>query len=262
MSRLADFSHQVAVVTGGGSGIGAACARLLAARGARVVVADVDLAGAERVANSIGGIAMTVDIGSEESINALAERCDAEVGAVGVLIANAGIIQKPGAPEDMTTMAWDQIVRVDQRGTYLSCIAFGRRMVRHGRGSIVALASFAGMRSTPLHAYAPAKAAVISMVGCLSAEWGHSGVRVNAVSPGLTMTPVVLAAVERNERDVSKFEANSALGRSVSAEEVAMAVVFLASAEASAITGVNLPVDAGLLTGLSWAPYGGPRAAS
>eukprot|EP01035_Chromulina_nebulosa_P061438 gene61438-84041_t len=156
---------------------------------------------------------------------------------------------------------WDDVVRVDQRGTYVACLAFARAMIARRRGSIVNIASVAGMRSMPLHAYAPAKAAVIAMTECLAAEWGPSGIRINAVSPGYTLTPALKNAIDRGERDVSSLTANAALRRLVDPKEIAQAVAFLASNAASAITGINIPVDCGWLAGTSWNTYGGLREA-
>jgi len=112
-----------------------------------------------------------------------------------------------------------------------------------------------------LHAYTPAKAAVIAMTECLAAEWGRSGVRVNAVSPGYTRTPALQAAIDHGQRDVTSLKENSALGRLVEPEEIACAVAFLVSDDALAITGINLPVDAGWLVATSWNTYGGLRPA-
>lgn len=249
----------VAVVTGGASGIGAACCRDLAQRAWAVVVADIDEAAAARVASEIGGVAYRVDVGDLQSIEDLAQRVEAAAGPVTALVNSAGVIQVPLPPEDLPLQAWDDVVRVDQRGTYLASMAFGRRMARRGRGAIVNIASIAGMRSMPLHAYAPAKAAVIAMTECLAAEWGRSGVRVNAVSPGYTRTPALQAAIDRGQRDVTSLEENSALGRMVEPEEIARAVAFLVSDDAAAITGINLPVDAGWLVATSWHTYGGLR---
>jgi len=155
----------------------------------------------------------------------------------------------------------ERVIRVDQIGTWNSSVAFGRRMALRGRGSIVTIASIAGIRSMPLHAYSPAKAAVIEMTRCLAAEWGRSGVRVNAVSPGYTRTQGLQAEIDRGERDVSRLEETSALGRMVLPEDIAEAVCFLASDAAGAITGINLPVDAGWLVAGSWTSYGGLPAA-
>jgi len=116
------------------------------------------------------------------------------------------------------------------------------------------------MRSVPLHAYAPAKAAVIAMTECLAAEWGRSGVRVNAVSPGYTRTRRVQKQLEDGHRDEAALIANSALGRMVEPQEVADSVAFLLSDKSSAITGVNIPIDCGWLLAPSWQTYGGLRA--
>jgi len=251
----------IAVVTGGASGIGAACCRTLAQRGAKVVVLDRAKQAAEAVAQEIGGHAFACDVGEEEAVEAAAARIENAVGPVEILVNSAGVIQVPLPPEALGMQSWDDVVRIDQRGTYVAALAFGRRMAERGRGAIVNIASVAGMRSMPLHAYAPAKAAVIAITECLAAEWGRSGVRVNAVSPGYTRTPALQAAIDKGERDVSALEANSALGRMVEPDDVAHAVAFLASAEARAITGVNLPVDCGWLVAPSWHTYGGVRPA-
>ena len=250
-------SSLVAVVTGGASGIGAACCRELARRGCKVAVADIDNAQATRIANEIGGAAFAVDVADESSTERLAESVERSLGAADILVNSAGVIQVPLAPENLSMSSWDLVARVDQRGTYVACLAFGRRMALRGCGAIVNIASIAGMRSMPLHAYAPAKAAVISITECLAAEWGRSGVRVNTVSPGYTRTPALQGAIDRGQRDATSLVNNSALGRMVEPEEIAKAVAFLASAEAAAITGVNLPVDAGWLVTTSWHTYSG-----
>ena len=107
--------------------------------------------------------------------------------------------------------------------------------------------------------YAPAKAAVVAITECLAAEWGPAGIRVNAVSPGHTLTPALQDAIDKGERDVATLERNNALGRMVQPVEVARAVAFLASTDAGAITGINLPVDCGWLVTGSWHSYGGLR---
>lgn len=132
-------------------------------------------------------------------------------------------------------------------------------MAERRGGSIVTIASTAGMRSTPLHAYAPAKAALISQTECLAAEWGRRNVRVNAISPGFVPTPGVQRGFAEHLLDPVALAESSALGRLVEPEEIADTVVFLASKLASAITGVNIAVDAGWLVATNWAAYGGLR---
>ncbi len=251
------FAGRVAAVTGGASGIGAACCRLLAARGARTAVLDRDLAPAEAVAREIGGAAFALDVATMAANEAAVAAVEAQLGQVDILVTSAGVIQRPLRAEQLPEKDVEDVVHIDQIGTWNSAVAFGRRMAARGRGAIVTIASIAGLRSMPLHAYAPAKAAVIAMTRCLAAEWGRSGVRVNAVSPGFTRTPALQAAIDRGERNVSLLEGNSALGRMVTPEEIAEAVCFLCSDAASAITGINLPVDAGWLVAGSWATYGG-----
>jgi NAD(P)-dependent dehydrogenase (short-subunit alcohol dehydrogenase family) len=249
----------VAAVTGGASGIGAACCRELARRGATVAVLDLNGAAAAAIAGECGGRAWAADVTDEPGIAACAAAIEAELGAVEILVNSAGILQLPLPPERLPMATWDKVVSVDQRGTYVASVVFGQRMAERRRGSIVNIASIAGMRSMPLHAYAPAKAAVIAMTECLAAEWGPMGVRVNAVSPGYTRTPPLQTAIERGERDVSALVSNAVLGRLVEPDEVARAVAFLAGPEASAITGVNLPVDCGWLLAPPWHTYGGLR---
>jgi NAD(P)-dependent dehydrogenase (short-subunit alcohol dehydrogenase family) len=248
----------VAIVTGGASGIGAACCRALAAEGMKVAVLDLgDRANA--LATELGGRPYSADVSDEHALSACAARIEAEMGPVAVLVNNAGVIQAPVRPSMLDMKLWDDVVRVDQRGVWLGCVVFGQRMVERRRGSIVNIASIVSLRSVPLHAYGPAKAAVASMTANLAAEWGPAGVRVNAVSPGFVQTPALRAEIDAGRRDLSLLAANAALGRTVEMEEVAQAVVFLAGDKASAITGVNLPVDCGWLAASSWGSHGGLR---
>jgi len=253
----AEMNGSVAVVTGGASGIGEASARLLAGRGTQVAIVDVAEERGRDVAEAIGGAFFRASVLDEDEIEAAAQQIEDQLGPADILVTSAGIAQSPRPPEELAMKTWDRVVDTDLRGTYLSCVAFGRRMALRGRGSIVTIASITGMRATPLHAYGPAKAAVISLTAGLAAEWGRSGVRVNAVSPGYTLTPPMQWAIDNGRRDPTLMEENSALGRLVAPEEVARAVAFLASEDASAITGVNLPVDAGWLTAGPHHTYGG-----
>lgn len=254
-----DFSGRVAVVTGGASGIGEACARLLAQAGARVVVADRNEPAARAVAEAIGGIALALDVGDEASVDALVAAVQAQCGTAQVLVNSAGVLQRTLPPEELTLREWDHVARIDLRGTYLCCARFGAAMARRGSGAIVNIASVAGMGSGPLHAYGPAKAGVINLTECLAAEWGPKGVRVNAVSPGFTHTPALDKGITTHTLAPQAMTANAALGRLIEPREIAQAVAFLASDAASAITGINLPVDAGYLVATPWASYGGLR---
>ena len=249
----------IVVITGGASGIGASCAELLVNEGYRVVLADVQVDLARQVAARIGAMAFAFDATDEQSIRALARQIEHEAGPVYGLVNSAGITQPPLPPEQFDVAQWDRVQSIDFRGSYIAALAFSEGMRARKRGAIVNISSIAGSRSMPLHSYAPAKAAVISMTQCLAAEWGPAGIRVNAVAPGYTLTPMLQEAIDRGEREVSGALQNTPLGQLVLPSEVADAVSFLLSQRASAITGVNLPVDGGWLVGCSWDMYGGLR---
>ncbi|HLR12691.1 MAG TPA: SDR family oxidoreductase [Burkholderiaceae bacterium] len=253
------MKNPVSVVTGGLSGIGAACVRALVNRGDQVIVLDIttDSTLVNDIADKL--ILHECDVTNDDQMREVADKIAAEHGPINNLVNSAGIIQKPVAPDELDMRTWDQIVNVDQRGTYLACLLYGQQMVKAGQGAIVNIASIAGIRSVPLHSYGPAKAAVIAMTQCLASEWGRAGVRVNSVSPGYTLTPALQDAIDKGQRDVSALEKYTALGRMVKPEEIADAVSFLTSRAAAAITGVDLPVDAGWLVGNGWGTYGGVR---
>lgn len=256
---VGSLEGRVAVVTGGASGIGGACVRLMAARGARVVVADLNAEAAAKMAAEVGGVAMGVDVRDADAVQALADRVEREVGPTDIVVTSAGIVQPPLPPEDLPLELYDNVVAVNLRGTYLTARAFAAYMLKRRSGAIVTISSVTAERSTPLHAYAPTKAAVTNLTMGLASEWGRAGIRVNTVEPGYTRTPALQDQIDRGYRDPTLLEENSALGRMVEPEEIARAVGFLVSDEASAITGIALPVDAGYFCAGSWHPYGGVR---
>ena len=250
-------SPRLAVVTGGASGIGAACARVLAEEGWKVAVVDRNAEAALAVANATGGAAFECDIGDESSVNHTAAAVESSFGPITAVVNCAGVVQGRMTPEEMPIRKWDDIVRIDQRGTYLVCMAFAQAMKTRRKGAIVNIASVAGIRSMPLHCYGPAKAAVIAMSATLAAEWGNAGIRVNAISPGFTRTEGMLLAFEKQVMNEDWLTSGAALRRLVEPAEVGRAAAFLVSDAASGITGINLPVDCGWLAGSGWAPYGG-----
>ncbi|MBS77750.1 SDR family NAD(P)-dependent oxidoreductase [Variovorax sp.] len=258
MSISIDLEGRLAVVTGGASGIGLACVRKLHAAGARVAIADRDMAAATRVAAELDALAIAIDVAEESAVDEAARQV-AQAGGADILVNCAGVLQRTLPPSQLSLREWDFVARVDLRGTYLCCARFGNDMALRGRGAIVNIASVAGMRSGPLHSYAPAKAGVINLTECLAGEWGPRGVRVNCVSPGFTQTPALDKGFSTRTLASAHLTAQSALGRLVAADEIAHAVTFLASDLASAVTGVNLVVDAGHLVTGSWAAYGGLR---
>jgi NAD(P)-dependent dehydrogenase (short-subunit alcohol dehydrogenase family) len=250
---------RIVAVTGGASGIGRACVQVLAKKGWKVAVLDIDAPGAEKVAREIGGLGLALDVGDEAAVEAAAAKVEGELGPVYGLVNCAGILAAPVPPEELPIAEWDRVVRVNQRGTYVTALAFGLRMAKRGRGSIVNIASINAFRSMPFHGYAPTKAAIVSITMNLATEWGPSGVRVNAVSPGFTRSPALQAKIDSGERDVGAIEKATALRRLMEPEDSAYAVAFLLSDEAAGITGVNLPVEGGWLVMPSWQSYPGIR---
>lgn len=261
MTNLATEGRgRVALVVGGAGGIGEACSRLLATRGWRIAVADVNGNRSRSVAAELDAKGYQVDISDAASVDSLVSSVEVEVGPIEAGVITAAIVQPtPYRPEAFPQEEWDRIIAIDLRGAYLTCAALGRVMLPRRRGAIVNFGSMAAHRSMPLHSYGPAKAGVALMTQNLAAEWGPSGIRVNCISPGLTMTPALRDAVAEGTRNVDAIAASTALGRLVEPEETAKAVAFLVSDRSSATTGTILPVDAGFLVASSWAMFGGAR---
>jgi NAD(P)-dependent dehydrogenase (short-subunit alcohol dehydrogenase family) len=249
----------VAVVTGGGGGIGAECVRLLAEEGLTVVVLDIDGDRARDVAASVGGVGFAADVADADAIEALAARIEAEIGPVSALVTCAGMITRPCRAQEEMQDHWDLIMAVNLRGVYVSCVAFAKAMLERRKGSIVTIGSLAGMGVLPVNSYGTSKAGVIHLSQSLAADWGRRNVRVNCVSPGPVRTPAIEASYARGDRDPKRMESQTALGRLVRPREVAEAVCFLLSDRASAISGINLPVDAGVWATLLSNLFGAPE---
>ena len=246
------------VITGGASGIGAASVRHHVQRGDTVIVLDLASAWSEQKANTLGAHAFyECDVQNDQRLRELGELIEAEHGPVDNLITSAGILQRKLPPEQLPMEHWDAVTNIDLRGVYLSCVVFGSKMALRGCGAIVNIASVTSFRSTPLHAYGPAKAAVAALTMSLAAEWGRSGVRVNAVAPGFTLTEAMQSAIDRGDRDPTELAEPSAMNRLVMPDEVADGIGFLLSDAARAITGIVMPIDAGWLCGSHWGTWGG-----
>ena len=248
---------KVMVVTGGASGIGLATVKRLKQDGHHVISLDLPDRTHQSDLHALGVTTMSFDVNDEASIRNAHADIIAAHGAIDGLVNSAGVIQKREAPDQLSMQAWDFVVNTDMRGTYMSCAIFGSHMAEVGRGAIVNIASITSTNGVPLHAYAPAKAGVLSITQCLAGQWGHAGVRVNAVAPGYTQTPAIQAAIDRGDRDPKALAKQAALGRMVQTDEVANGIAFLLSEQASAITGISLPIDCGWLASVGWESYGG-----
>jgi len=249
------------LVTGGRSGIGAAAARALVAAGKRPVVADIAIPLDEERTDGATVWEMPFDVSNEAAVAAEVASIETTLGPLDGLVNAAGVFGRMTPPGKLRMADWDREIAVDLRGTYLMCREVGVRMAARQRGAIVNVASIASLSSSPLHGVGPASAAVANLTMTLAAEWGRQGVRVNAVSPGFTRTPALRRGLESGAMDVERLAGLSALGRLVESDEVGRVIAWLLGDGASAITGVNLPVDAGFLCGATWQAYGGVREA-
>lgn len=245
---------QVAVITGAGAGIGRACAKCFVNQGYRVVVSDID---PERVANTTaeingsGGDAIGIpgDISLEETALEIKEKTLAAWGRIDVLVANAGI-QTGGSLLDTGEQDWDKILAVNLKGVAHSCKTVLPVMREQQRGTIVIVSSVnATVGSAGMAMYDASKAAVLALMRNLAVENGEYGIRVNAVAPGATITDYHLQRAADKGMTVEQLrEATRGygiLGRAAEPEEIAAAICFLASDEASFITGQTLFVDGG-----------------
>ena len=249
---------EVAVVTGAASGIGRACAELLAAEGATVVIADLDEGGAAAVATGIGdaGLAYPVDVADERSVSALFADVVSRYGRLDILVTCAALTDplhqsKDLALGELEASVWERTMAVDLDGTMFCCKHAVRAMV-HG-GSIVTLSSNSALAGDlSLTAYAAAKAAVNALTRSVATAYGKAGIRANAVSPGSILSPSLQANVPADVMDL--LHDNCLLPRMGTPADVAAAVLFLASSESSFITGQVLSVDGGSLSQLPHVP--------
>jgi NAD(P)-dependent dehydrogenase (short-subunit alcohol dehydrogenase family) len=252
--------NAVAVVTGGASGIGLATAKRLRDAGERVALLDIDLTRCRRAAEELGdGVAaFECNVVDEASLSAAVGRVEDELGPIRALVCGAGAPQVPGPVDAMAIDEWEAVVDSHLKGTFLTCRIVGGRMVGRGLGAIVNIASVTGFAPGPTYAYAPSKAAIITLTSILAVEWARKGVRVNAVAPGWTDTPFLTRkSTPGKTRDMTALANASPLGRLMRAEEIAEVICFLLSPQSSAIIGCTVPCDGGFLASRGWAPYGG-----
>jgi NAD(P)-dependent dehydrogenase (short-subunit alcohol dehydrogenase family) len=258
----ADFTGQVACVSGGATGIGAASARMFALSGAQVVIADVNLAAAEATVAGIkaeGGAvrAVSCDVGDEAQVNELIAGILEHEGRLDVAHANAGLESTQKATE-ASVKHWERVLNVNLTGVFLICRTAMRHMYERGSGSVIITSSPHAMATVPdAAAYAASKGGVHALLHALALEAAPHGVRVNAIIPGTIDTPMVQREVlvaSSPEEQIKKLAHSHPLGRLGRPEEVAAAALFLASDAASFITGSAISVDGGLMAALPSGP--------
>jgi NAD(P)-dependent dehydrogenase (short-subunit alcohol dehydrogenase family) len=244
---------KVAVITGAGGGIGRAAALLFAAEGARVVAADVATERAEAVADEVGALGgsavhVGVDVTETASMDAMVAATVAIYGGLHVMFNNAGIFpDDDGGVLDTPPETWHRVLDVNLKGVWLGCRAAVPAMLDSGGGSIVNVASFVALvgAATAQTAYTASKGGVLAMTRELAVEYARKGIRANSICPGPIETPLLaglLADPARRERRLVHIP----IGRFGRPEEIASAALFLASDEASFVTGSALVVDGGI----------------
>jgi NAD(P)-dependent dehydrogenase (short-subunit alcohol dehydrogenase family) len=251
MMPLAQFrlDGKVAVVTGGARGLGRAAAELLAEAGAAVAILDRDAAAGAKTAGGIAGASFhPVDVTEEASVEAAMAAVVARHGGIDVLVNNAGIgLRHPAVDHPLAD--WDKVVAVNLTGVFLCARTAARTMLARGGGAIVNLASimgFSGGGVYPNVSYQATKGAVVNMTRALAVEWAKSGIRVNAVAPTWVKTDLTAALLAQPDV-LARIEALTPMARLATPEEVAHAILFLASPAAAMVTGHTLPVDGGFL---------------
>ncbi|AIG74721.1 short-chain dehydrogenase [Amycolatopsis sp. MJM2582] len=243
------FEGRVAVITGGSSGIGLATARRLASEGAKVVIGDISAEAGKAAADEVGGLFVQADVTDAEQVEALFQTTVDTFGSVDVAFNNAGI----SPPEDDSILttgidAWEKVQKVNLTSVYLCCKAVLPHMQRQGKGSIINTASFVAVMgaATSQISYTASKGGVLAMSRELGVQFARENIRVNALCPGPVNTPLLKELFAKDPERAARRLVHVPVGRFAEPEEIAGAVAFLASDDASFITASQFLVDGGI----------------
>ena len=243
------LAGKIAVITGGASGIGLATARRMAAEGATIVIGDMDETAGPAVAKELGGLFVTVNVADEDQVNNLFDTAQSTYGSVDIAFNNAGISPADDDSIEITELpAWQKVQDVNLKSVYLCCRAALRHMTAQGSGSIINTASFVAVMgsATSQISYTASKGGVLAMSRELGVQFARQGIRVNALCPGPVNTPLLQELFAKDPERAARRLVHIPMGRFANPEELAAAVAFLASDDASFITASTFLVDGGI----------------
>jgi len=248
-----NLENKIVVITGAGSGIGAACARHFAKAKAKVILADINLEHAKSVADDLSskhGVAYPVqmDVTRYTEVETILQKIAQAHGRIDIMINNAGVMNAERAPTAHHSLEdWDRVIAINQTGVFYCMKAVLSHMIKQGHGSIVNMASLAGLKASGNNlAYSASKFAVVGMTKSAAMEYAPYHIRVNAVCPSYTQTPMLEEVVEKQPGIDKKLLRYVPMGRFAEADEIADAVIWFSSDRAKFITGQTITIDGGL----------------